>query len=186
MSKVFQYAGIAASIVIIAFGARALYMGLDGRAEVRDTLAQEQIVGTPDMAGVAGEKVDTGAEAKQFAAGMRKHALEATGGLTYAQMGRYVDRAGKPTNDEQAAAVVNGRPVENAARNIWVTETALATALNTAFFAENGASFAIVMGVALLLVGGGFLVLTLRVLRQVEQREAATRTRPAEAAVAAG
>jgi hypothetical protein len=47
-----------------------------------------------------------------------------------------------------------------------VTETTLTTALNTAFFAESVATFAIVMGVALLLVGGGFLVLTLGVLRQ--------------------
>jgi hypothetical protein len=185
MSKLFQYAGIAASIVLIAFGAGALYMGLDGRAEVRDNLAQEQIVGTPDMAGVANQQIDTGAKAKQFAAGMREHTLKATGGLTYAQMGRYLDKAGKPTNDEKAAAVVDGRPVENAARNIWVTETALTTALNTAFFAENVANFAIVMGVALLLVGGGFLVLTLRVLRRVEP-EATERTRPATAAVAAG
>jgi hypothetical protein len=185
MTKLWQYGGIAASIVLIAFGAGALVMGLDGRAEVRDNLKREQIVGTPDMAGVANQRVDTGAEAKQFAAGMRKHALEATGGLTYAQMGRYLDEAGKPTNDEKAAAIVNGRPVENAARQIWVTETALATALNTAFFAENVANFAIVMGVALLLVGGGFLVLTLRVLRQA-QPEATKGTRPAKAAAAAG
>ena len=83
-------------------------------------------------------------------------------------MGRYLTAAGKPTNDEKAAAVdpKTQKPVENGARTLWVTETALTTALNTAFFAESVATFAIVMGVALLLVGGGFLVLTLRVLRQ--------------------
>jgi hypothetical protein len=43
-----------------------------------------------------------------------------------------------------------------------VTETALSTALNTSYFAENVANFAIVMGFALLLAGLGFLVLTLR------------------------
>ena len=42
-----------------------------------------------------------------------------------------------------------------------MTETALTTALNTAFFAERVAVFSIVMGVALLLTGIGFLVLTL-------------------------
>jgi len=46
------------------------------------------------------------------------------------------------------------------------------------------ANFAIVMGVALLLVGGGFLVLTLRVLRQVEQRESTERRGPTAAIVA--
>ena len=37
-------------------------------------------------------------------------------------------------------------------------------ALNTAYFAESVATFAIVMGIALLLTGIGFLVLTARVL----------------------
>jgi hypothetical protein len=44
---------------------------------------------------------------------------------------------------------------------MWVTETALTTALNTSFFAERVAYFSIVMGVALLLTGIGFLVLTI-------------------------
>jgi hypothetical protein len=74
-------------------------------------------------------------------------------------MGRFITAAGKPTNDEHAAAKQNGKPVDNPARQIWVTETALTTALNTSYFAENVANFAIVMGVAMLLVGTGFLVL---------------------------
>jgi hypothetical protein len=183
MSKLFQYGGIAASIVLIAFGAGSLVMGLNGRGEVRDNLKRENIVGTPDMAkSVANKQVLTGAQAKAFADGMRKHTLEATGGQTYSQMGRFLDKAGKPTNDEKAAAInaETKKPVENGARNIWVTETALTTALNTSFFAESVATFAIVMGVALLLVGGGFLVLTLRVLRQPSTERVAH-----EAAVAA-
>jgi hypothetical protein len=169
MSKLFQYGGIVASIVLIAFGAGAVVAGLSGRAEVRDNLKAEQIVGTPDMAAaIANKPVDTGAKAKLFAEGMRKHALEATGGQVYSQMGRFLDKNGKPTSDEKAAAInpETKKPVENGARNLWVTETALTTALNTAFFAERVATFSIVMGFALLLVGGGFLVLTLRVLRQ--------------------
>jgi hypothetical protein len=170
MGKALQYGGIVASIILIAFGAGSLITGLNGRGEVRDNLKREQIVGTPDMAAsVANKQVTTGAQAKAFAAGMRRHTLEATGGQTYAQMGRFLDKAGKPTSDEKAAAIdpKSGKPVENPARNIWVTETALTTALNTAYFAESVSTFAIVMGVALLLVGIGFLVLTLRVLRRV-------------------
>jgi hypothetical protein len=185
MSKLFQYGGIAASIVLIALGAGSLITGVNGRGEVRDNLKREQIVGTPDMAkSVANKQILTGAQAKAFAAGMRKHALEATGGQTYSQMGRYLTATGKPTNDQKTAAVdpKTKQPVENGARNIWVTETALTTALNTAFFAENVATFAIVMGAALLLVGGGFLVLTLRVLRQ----PSVTSARQPRAAVAAG
>ena len=112
---------------------------------------------------------------------MRKHTLEATGGLTYAQMDRFVDKNGKPTSDEKAAAIdpKSGKPVENGLRNMWVSETALTTALNTAYFAESVATFAIVMGFALLLVGGGFLVLTIRLLAP----RTATKKAPATSAV---
>ena len=172
MRKLFQYGGIAASIVLIAFGLGAIYMGIDGRGYVRDNLAAEQIVGTPDST-IPGQKVDTGAEAQAFAKVMRKHTLEATGGQTYAQMGRYLDANGKPTNDEAAAAInpPTKKPVENGLRNMWVNETALTTALNTAYFAEQVATFAIVMGIALILAGLGFGVLTLRALIPEENRK---------------
>jgi hypothetical protein len=177
MSKLYIYAGIAASIILIAFGAGALYMGLDGRSQVRSDLAREQIVGTEDST-IPGQKVDTGKEAEAFAAVIRKHTLEATGGQTYSQMGRFLDESGQPTSDEAAAAKdpKTGEPVENGLRNMWVTSTALSTALNTAYFAESVATFAIVMGIALLLVGIGFLVLTVRVLRPVGEGASAPRT----------
>jgi hypothetical protein len=81
----------------------------------------------------------------------------------YAQMGHYIGKDGKPTDDEKAAAIdpKTHKPVENGARNIWVNETALSTALNTGYFAENVALFSIVMGFALILTGIGLLVLTL-------------------------
>jgi hypothetical protein len=160
--KVFEYGGIAASIVLIAFGLGSIGIGVAGVNEVRDNLARENIVGTPDSS-IPGQKVDTGDEAKAFAAVMRKHALEATDGRTYAEMGRFLDAQGNETSDEAKAAKdpTTGQPVANRARDIWVTETALATALNVAFFAERVAFFSIAMGVALLLTGIGFLVLTL-------------------------
>src|SRR3954454_21502403 len=186
MKPFYKYAGIAASFILIAFGIGATVMGISGRTEVRDNIAREQIVGTPDMAkSVANKQVKTGAQAKAFANGMRKHTLEATGGQVYAQMGRYLTATGKPTNDEHAAATdkTTGQPVENGARNIWVTSTALTTALNTSFFAENVANFAIIMGIALLLTGIGFLVLVLRLPVEAGEKARAggarTATRPA-------
>ena len=187
MSKFFKYGGLAASIVLIAFGIGAIYTGFDGRDRVQSDLAREQIVGTPDST-IPNQLVDTGAEAQAFANVMRKHTLEATGGKTYAQMERYLDKAGKPTNNDKAAATdpKSGEPVANPARNIWVTETALSTALNTAYFAEGVATFAIVMGVAMLLSGVGFLILTLRVLREPTAEAAkATKAPSAKQAVAA-
>ena len=172
MRKLFQYGGIAASIVLIAFGIGAIYMGINGRSQVRNDLAAEQIVGTDDST-IPGQSVDTGSEAQAFAAVIRKHTLEATGGQTYSQMERFIGKDGKPTSDEKAAAIneATGKPVENGLRNMWVTATALTTALNTAYFAEQVATFAIVMGVALLLAGLGFGILTLRVLVPEENRE---------------
>jgi len=167
MSKLLRYGGIAASAVLIAFGVGSVIVGANGRDQVRTSLAREQIVGTPDST-IPNQKVDTGAKAKAFADVMRKHTLEATGGQTYAAMGQFLDRAGKPTSDEKAAAIdpKTQKPVANPARQIWVTETALTTALNTAFFAEGVSTFVMAMGFALLLVGAGFLVLTLMTLRR--------------------
>ena len=181
MKKFLEYGGIAASVMLIAFGIGATVVGFGGRDHVRTELAREQIVGTPDST-IPNQLVNTGSEAQAFAKVMRKHTLEATGGKTYAQMPRFVDAAGKGTNDEKAAAKdpKSGAPVANPARNIWVTETALTTALNTAYFAESTATFVIVMGIALLLTGIGFLVLTLRVLRGPSAVKESRRT-PAEA-----
>jgi hypothetical protein len=148
MSRFFQYGGIVASVVLIAFGVGSIVVGFNGRDRVHNDLAREQIVGTPDSS-IPNQLVNNGSKAEAFAKVMRKHALEATGGQTYAQMPRYMGKNGKPTNDEKAA------------------ETALTTALHSSYFAESVATFAIVMGFALLITGGGFLVLTLLVLRKL-------------------
>jgi hypothetical protein len=171
MSKLVSYAGIAASVILIAFGIGSIVIGFDGRDRVQSDLAREQIVGTPDST-IPGQLVDTGSEAQAFADVMRKHTLEATGGQTYAQMGRFLDENGKPTSDESKAATdpKTGEPVENGLRNMWVNETALSTALNTAYFAESVATFAIVMGIALLLTGVGFLVMVVRLLVPAARR----------------
>jgi hypothetical protein len=175
MSKLVTYAGIAASIILIALGLGAIVIGFDGRDRVRSDLAREQIVGTPDST-IPGQLVDTGSEAQAFANVMRKHTLEATGGQTYAQMDRFLDANGKPTSDEAKAAKdpKTGQPVENGLRNMWVNETALSTALNTAYFAESVATFAIVMGIALVLAGIGFLVMVVRLLIPATRRAPAT------------
>ena len=168
MKKWFAYGGIAASVILVAFGAGAIAIGVNGFTEVRDEIAAQNIVAGDDAAELTdgqlqpGEKITTGAEARAFADIMEQHTLEATKGQYYAEMGRFLTPTGEPTSDEaQAAKTAEGQPVENGLRNMWVTETALTTALNTSFFAERVAVFSIVMGVALLLTGIGFLVLTL-------------------------
>ena len=95
---------------------------------------------------------------------MREHTLSSTGGLTYAEMGQYqsAENPSDPvgTNDPEAAAKdENGDPISNGARNIWVTETALATALDMGFMSEMLSIFSIIVGVALLLTGIGLVIL---------------------------
>lgn len=179
---------MAAGVILIAFGIGALVLSIAGHREVGTQLSREKIVGTPDMTpegiaqgakeaglpasielptcSVAGEEIDTGSEAKCFADYMRIHALESTGGLAYAEMGQYVSAADPKdpagTNDPAAAQKdADGNPVSNGARNVWVTETALSTALYTSFLAEGTALFGIVVGIALILAGIGFIVLAL-------------------------
>ena len=181
MRRWLQFGGFAAGIVLIVFGVVAIAMGANGRSTVRDNLRQEQIVGSPDMTpaaikaeaakaglkgvsfptcSVAGTTVTTGAEARCFASYMRIHALEASGGQTYSQMARYATKDGKGTNDAAAALQSSsGQPLDNPGRNVWISETALSTALNVSYMADQLALFGVVVGIALLLSGIGFIVL---------------------------
>jgi hypothetical protein len=202
MSRPFRLGGIIAGIVLVVFGVGAVVIGLAGRHEVSTDLKREQIVGTPDMkpsliaqkakeAGlknvtlpacdVADKAITNGSEAKCFASYMRIHALEATGGKTYAQMPQFATADGKGT-DTPARAVKDpktGQPQSNQARQVWINETALGTALNTSFFASSVALFAIVMGLALLLSGIGFLVLASGLLGGASLRRRADAPRAA-------
>jgi hypothetical protein len=190
--KFFDYAGVIASVLLIAVGIGTIAVATAGHSEVGTQLKREQIKGTPDMTPalikkaisesglenvqgvptctVADKKIESGEDAKCFAQYMRIHALESTGGRTYSQMGQFLTADGKETSDKTEAAKdpKTGAPVSNGARNVWVTETALSTALNTSFFAQQVARFSIAMGIALLLIGVGFLVLTMRWLRGPE------------------
>ena len=183
MNRTFRTGGYLSAAVLVVLGVAMIAVGFIGRADVQDRLEQERIVGTPDMTpeetqaaveeagltddieipdcSVAGDDVDDGNAAKCFADYMRVHALEATGGQTYAEMPRAVFKdTGKPVpEDEVEQALASGEAEDNPQRQVWITETALGTALNTSFFAESVATFAIVVGIALILIGIGLFVL---------------------------
>jgi hypothetical protein len=131
---------------------------------------------------VAGKPIDDGASARCFAEYMRIDALIATGGKTYAQMPRFATKDGKGTNDEAAAErLPNGQPMNNPARQIWVTETALTTALNTSYMAEQISLFGIAVGGAFLIVGFALGAFALRGMRLPETSLGTTRRRQAGA-----
>lgn len=195
MRKFFEIGGLVAAAVLIAFGVVAIVMGVNGRDTVNKSLSNEYIVGSADMTpsaikaeaqkagiasavkewptqSVANQNIDTGAKARAMAQYMHIHALEATGGYTYAQMGQFTAKPGTPKSQlmpgggtsNSAYAVVDPKttqPVPNGARQVWVTYNALGTALNTSYMASQLALFGIVVGVALLLTGFGFGILAI-------------------------
>lgn len=204
--KLLEYGGVIAGVILIGFGVGAIWMSVDARSTTQDELQREKIVGSEDMSpeaiqagideagltgvevpscDVAGQPIETGSDARCFSQYMRIHALESSGGLTYAEMGRFVaaDDPENPagTSDEAAALKDDeGNPVPNAARNTWVTETSLSTALNLAYMAEQLALFGIVVGIALLLAGIGFIVLALGgALRRSARAKASAQPAPA-------
>jgi hypothetical protein len=236
--RIFEWGGMAAGVVLVAFGVAAIVLGMSGRSTVQSNLKQEYIFGTPDMTpaaikpevgqikaeqqkleaaqikagvpaaqrftftkvtvpseSVAGLSIDNGGRARTFAQYMRIHALGGTSGLTYAQMGRYTAKPGTPlkytdfiggTNDPNYALIdaKTQQPVSNGTRNLWVTETALTSALNLAYTAEQISVFGVVVGVALLMTGIGFLVLSIGgALRRVPatKKETVTGVTPVEA-----
>jgi hypothetical protein len=192
--RILEIGGFAAGAVLIVFGVVAIFLGVTGFTTTRDAIKGEGITfGAADDPAVAkfasqwaGEQVQTGDQARAFAKIMREHTLESSGGLTYAEMGRF-QSAAKPddpagTSDEAAAAMDDsGAPIANGARNLWVTETALTTALNVSYMAERLSVFGLVVGVALLLTGIGLVILAFAVFRKpaTETRKAAVITQAA-------
>ena len=120
---------------------------------------------------VAGKLVDSGDRARCFAEYMRIHTFGANP-LVYSQMGRYVAKKGTPfkytdglggTDNPMYAAfdAKTQQPISNGRRDLWVTYTALTTALNSGYMASQVALFGMVVGVALLLSGIGFGILAI-------------------------
>ena len=191
-NKIWEIGGFLAGGVLILFGVVAIFLGVDGYNTTRDSIKQENIVfGSADDPAVAehaeqwaGEQVTTGEQARAFALVIREHALESTGGLTYAQMGRYVsaedpDNPAGTSDEEAALKDEEGNPVSNSSRNTWVTATSLSTALNMSYMAERLAIFGIVVGVALLLTGIGLVILAFVVFgRRATASEATTARAP--------
>jgi len=202
MQRVLKIGGLVSGAVLIAFGIVVIVLAINGRNTVHSELKAQQITGTPDMTpsaiksegeksglknvsyptcDVAGQAIDTGPRARCFAQYMNIHALEATGGFTYSQMGIYTAKPDAPrsqlepgggTSNTQYAVTDHktGQPVQNAARQVWATETALATALNMSYMATELSLFSLVVGIALILSGIGFIVLALGVLSGSDSR----------------
>lgn len=174
-SKLRSAVALATAAVLVGFGIASIYKGVDGRSTVNDSLKQERVTGEPFMSpegivarakalgytdfeapdcSVANKAVTDGASARCFAQYMRIDALVATRGKTYADMPSFVGENGKLTDEYgEAKLFPNGQPVPNPDRGVWVTETALTTALNASYMADQVSLFGIAVGIVMLLLG---------------------------------
>ena len=183
MRRWLQYGGFAAGVVLIVFGVVAIAMGANGRSTVRDNLRQEQIVGSPDMtpaaikaeaAKAAGSRTCRSRPAASPAWPIDQRRPGALLRQLHAHPRARGERRARPTARCRATPRPTARarttpprprraaPVSRSttrARNVWISETALSTALNVSYMADQLALFGVVVGIALLLSGIGFIVL---------------------------
>jgi hypothetical protein len=164
MNFVIRWGWLGAIVFGILLIGAGIYMVYEGRAahdDVRDTLADERII-TSEEATIPLAEVDSAAEAKAQADIIRQHALETTGGKTYAELDR-----------------------EDPARAVYLNSVTLRTALMESFLAFKVSDLVVGVGAIVVLLGlshialGSFLGLLL-----MKGDRVVALTRPGTAAVA--
>lgn len=136
-----------AGIVLIAGGGGGIWF-------TYNKIAAENIT-TPADSAIPEKPVRGPFTLKAQADIMRTHVLRMTEGKTYAQMPRQIpklDENGQPVLDKEGKQVMTS----NTARDIWVTYTALTTALNLGILTYAFSGLAVFMGLMFLLWGGVF------------------------------
>ena len=127
---------ILATLVIIT-GGILVVGGIATWFTVRSQLADENITVSSDASAFAGDKVDGPLTAYVEANTIEKHALDATGGKTYAELGR-----------------------EDPARQTAMTASFLRASLFTSVVSFGVAAMAATIGVVLMLIGWALRSLT--------------------------
>jgi hypothetical protein len=122
------------SIIVIVAGALMMVAGVITWFVVRDELADEKIVVSEDAPFLGGNDVNGPFSAYAEAEAINDHALEASGGLTYAELDR-----------------------EDPTRETVMTASFLRASLFTSVVAFGVAAFAFAAGVLLVLVGWALL-----------------------------
>lgn len=155
MKKLFPLLLIALGVAFLGAGGYATYRGFDARDQVRDELLAQNIT-TPDDASIPNVRVDDPATARSMAAIIEVHTDNLTGGLTYAEMGRFMTADGDPagTSDESEAVIGgDGRPVSNPMRNVAFQASALRTSLYTSVMAFEVSTLVVGIGALLFVLG---------------------------------
>ena len=123
---------------------------------------------------MAGKPIDSGSRARCFAQYMNIHALEATGGFVYSQMGQYEAKPDAPKSElargrrHERPAVRGHRPQDRPAgperAGTSGSPRRPCDRAEHELHGDAASLFSLVVGVALILAGVGFLVLALGAL----------------------
>jgi len=146
--------GFVAGIILIAGGVWAMCF-------TYKNITAENIV-TPADSIVPNKPVAGPLTLRAQAEVIRKHTLASTGGKTYAEMPRQIEKVdanGRPVLDSSGKPVM----VPNTARDIWITATTLITALNLGVLTYVFSALIILFGLISIWTGGVFFVMSRRV-----------------------
>jgi len=153
--KLFPKLVIVIGIVFALMGLVTIGAGTYIRVFVGQQLAAQNIT-TPDDASIPNTQVNSLATALSMANIIQQHAANYSGGLSYAEMGRFAVESGDPagtSNPDEAVLDAAGNPVPNAARNTQLTAAGLVTSLSLSAMAIGASYGAIALGVAFTVLG---------------------------------
>ncbi|MCX6753188.1 MAG: hypothetical protein NTW62_02505 [Candidatus Nomurabacteria bacterium] len=140
-----------ASVLAMFAGMVLIVGGVWGVTFTHKNVTQEKIMTSPDSA-LPNQLVDGPMTLKAQADIIRHHVLGMTGGKTYAEMPREVQKV-----DENGVSLFDskGQPImtANTARDIWVTATSLTTALNLGIITYAFSGLIILFGLVSIMTG---------------------------------
>ncbi len=146
---------ITIGIVFGIAGVAATGAGIFIQSFVVDQLVAQNIT-TPDDATIPNALVNDIPTALSMSEVIQRHAANYTGGLTYAEMGRWAVEGGDPagtSNRDLALVDESGNLVPNAARNTQLTASGLVTSLSLSAMAIGLSYGVIALGIAFLVLG---------------------------------
>ncbi|MCC7436731.1 hypothetical protein IT402_02570 [Candidatus Nomurabacteria bacterium] len=146
------------SVLAIFVGVIMISGGIWGICFTYKNVARENIV-TPEDSVIPNTPVRGPLTLKTQSDIIREHTLRTTGGKTYAEMPRQIQKL-----DENGNAVLNEKGeivmIPNDARNMWVTATTLTTALNLAIVTYIFSGLVLLFGFISLWNGLVFFILS--------------------------
>ncbi|GAB5493673.1 MAG: hypothetical protein Phog2KO_38880 [Phototrophicaceae bacterium] len=153
--KTFPKLVIVIGIVFALTGVVAVAGGIYINSFITQQLTSQNIT-TPSDASIPDVQVNSIATALSMADIIQHHADSSSGGLSYAELGRFAVESGDPAGTSNAAEALldaNGNPVSNSVRDLQLTAAGLITSLSLSAMAIGASYGAIALGVAFTLLG---------------------------------